>query len=203
MHAKVFDVDGTLLQSASVDDRLYREAVRSVLGDVRFRASLHDYEFVTDSGILQQLRIDNELVESPSQTAQIKAAFLELVNDHIERYGPFQEMPGAREFFDRLRGADHCRVSIATGGWMETALRKLESAGFDMTDIPLASSDDAIDRREIMKISLDRLGSEFDTITYYGDGTWDRAASRSLGWRFVAVGSELGGIRSFFDVPVD
>ena len=203
MHAKVFDVDGTLLQSALVDDQLYREAVRSVLGDVRFRASLHDYDFVTDSGILQQLRADNALAESPSQTARIKATFLELINDHIERHGPFREVPGARAFFDRLRDTDDCCVSIATGGWMESARRKLESAGFDIADTPLATSDDAIDRRDIMRISLSRLGSEFDTVTYFGDGTWDRAASRSLGWRFVAVGSDLGGIQSFLDVAPD
>ena len=199
MHAKVFDVDGTLLQSADVDDRLYREAVQSILGDIRFRESLNDYEFVTDSGLLHQIRVDNCIPDSPLVDAQIKAAFLDLIDAHIECRGPFSEIPGARDYFDRLRIAENCCVGIATGGWRDSAVRKLGSAGFDISDVPIASSDDAIDRREIMEISLSRLGSEFESVTYYGDGVWDQAASLSLGWTFVPVGSELGGIQSFLD----
>jgi len=199
MHAKVFDIDGTLLQSAAVDDQLYREAVRSVLGDVRFRPSLGDYEFVTDAGILRQVLEDNELPHSDAQVAEIQSRFLGLVTAHIDRHGPFAEVPGARAYLDRLQESGDCRVGIATGGWRATALAKLESAGFRLTDLPMATSDDAYDRREIMQISLARLGDGFETITYYGDAAWDQQASRSLGWRFVAVGSVLDGIRSYPD----
>jgi FMN phosphatase YigB (HAD superfamily) len=31
-----------------------------------------------------------------------------------------------------------------------------------------------------------------DTV-YFGDGEWDLAAARALGWRFVGVGSRLKG----------
>ena len=50
MHAVIFDIDGTLLHSAAVDDALYREAVRRVLGEVQLRPSLHAYDYVTDTG---------------------------------------------------------------------------------------------------------------------------------------------------------
>lgn len=199
MHAKIFDIDGTLLQSATIDDELYREAVVTVLGDVRFRPSLQDYDFVTDSGILRQLLRDNEIKESESRAAEIKSCFLELVRGHISKHGPFPEVPGAKIYFDQLRMTEDCGVSIATGGWRETALEKLLSAGFDISDVPLASSDDAWDRQEIMRLSLAQLGHEFDTITYFGDGVWDQAASKSLGWQFVAVGPDLGGIQSYLE----
>lgn len=117
MHAVVFDLDGTILQSAAVDDRLYRDAVRHVLGDVRIRPD----------------------------------------------------------------SSDHHAIAIATGGWRESAQLKLDAAGLNRFGIPLATSDDAPDRKEIMRIVLGHLGSGFDSITYYGDGQWDRIASQALG----------------------
>lgn len=95
MRAVIFNIDGTLLQSASVDDALYRASVTAVLGPVRFRASLSDYDFVTDSGILSQVLNDNSLQSDLIQTIEIKARFVEALTSHIREYGPFQEIPGA------------------------------------------------------------------------------------------------------------
>ena len=182
MHAKIFDIDGTLLQSAAVDDQLYRQAVRSVLGEVRFRASLNDYEFVSDSGVLRHVLMDNGLSESKEEVAEIKARFLGLLRAHFDEHGPFPEMPGARAFFDRIRSTDDCSVGIATGGWRHTAIAKLESTGFDITDVPLASSDDSLDRKEIMEISLSMLGDDRTVLRTYvaGELAYDRDDS-SLG----------------------
>ena len=75
MHAIVFDIDGTLLKSAAVDDELYRRAVSAVLGPVRFRNSLALYDHVTDSGILAQVLIDNGLADTRNPAQEIIAAF--------------------------------------------------------------------------------------------------------------------------------
>jgi len=98
--------------------------------------------------------------------------------------------------------SDDHSVAVATGGWRATASLKLESAGFDLRGAPLATSDDARERIEIMRVALSRIGSRFESITYYGDGPWDRDACHDLGWRFVAVGSHLGGIESYVDENV-
>ena len=66
--------------------------------------------------------------------------------------------------------------------------------------MPIATSDDACDRKEIMRIALSQLGSKFSSVTYFGDGPWDRDATLELGWRFVAVGPVLGGINSYDDL---
>ena len=76
MHAVIFDIDGTLLESASVDDTLYREAVVSVLGDVRFRVSLADYDYVTDSGIVAQVFEDNGIAHAHDDILAIKSHFV-------------------------------------------------------------------------------------------------------------------------------
>lgn len=200
MHAVVFDIDGTLVHSAEVDEALYRASVRSVLGPVRFRASLADYRRVTDAGILQEILGDNSIEFETDHEAAVKSAFVDAFRGHIDLHGPFAEIPGAKSFLESLRGSDAHSVAIATGGWRETALLKLDSAGFDVDGLPLATSDDARDRADIMHLALSQLGNDFATVTYYGDGPWDRAACEHLGWRFVPVGSALGGLTSYHEL---
>ena len=202
MHAVIFDIDGTLLQSASVDDDLYKYSVKSVVGPVRFRPSLADYDFVTDSGILSQVLEDNSLPVDPDPTPAIKACFVEALRNYIRDQGPFHEVPGARSLLASLRTSSNHSVAIATGGWRESAYLKLDSAKFDIDNIPVATSDDEYDRSEIMLSALSRLGSDFESVTYYGDGPWDRDACLALNWRFVAVGAALGGLKSYSDVSV-
>ncbi len=197
MHAMIFDIDGTLIQSAAVDDDLYRKSVHAVLGSVVFRQSLHEYDYVTDSGVLSQLLVDNSIPPRPDPTAEIRTHFVNALRAHIAANGPFQEVPGAREMLQSLARSEEHAVAIATGGWTESAILKLDSAGFDSPAIPLATADDSWDRTVIMRKALSRLGTDFDSITYYGDGPWDRDACRALGWQFVAVGPVLGGLESY------
>lgn len=197
MHAVIFDIDGTLLDSAAVDDALYRDAVASVLGDVRFRDSLADYDFVTDSGILAQLFQDNGLSEDATLVAAIKAEFAGMIAAHVAKNGPFAEIPGARRLLGELSASRRFAVAIATGGWRVSARLKLESAGLGDFAVPLATSDDSHQRTKIMRVALARLGDGFDSVTYYGDGPWDRDAARELGWAFVPVGAALGGLTSY------
>lgn len=197
MHAVVFDIDGTLLQSAEVDDALYREAVQSVLGTVQFRSSLTDYTYVSDAGILQEILADNAIRFELALVDAIKSHFVDALKSHVSTVGPFPEIPGAREMLRHLRQSSNHSVAFATGGWRASAKLKLDSAGFGEFGFPLASSDDAHDRMEIMRIALADLGSHFDSITYYGDGPWDQEASGRLGWNFVAVGPALGGLESY------
>lgn len=197
MHAIIFDIDGTLIRSADVDDQLYRKSVCEVLGPVQFRPSLTDYRYVTDSGILSEVLADNDLTLNIDLADSIKALFARFLRDHMNRKGPFDEVPGARELLNFLRGSDNHRVAIATGGWRVTAELKLTSARFDTSGIPIATSDNNFDRTKIMGTALSQLGDSVDTITYYGDGPWDRDACEALGWNFVPVGPALGGLESF------
>ena len=203
MNAVIFDIDGTLLHSAAVDDALYRRAVRAVLGDVDLRPALHDYPYVTDTGILQQILADNALGGDEALLEEIRSVFVGLLRDHVTAHGPFAEIPGAREYLYSLRASTSHAVAMATGGWRQSAEFKLSSAGFEIEDIPLATSDDHHERTAIMEIALDSLGGRFDSVTYYGDGPWDLQACEQLGWEFVAVGPELGGLEHFHEAAPD
>ncbi len=198
MRAIIFDIDGTLIESMSVDTELYFGAIREVLGPVRFR-DLADYEHVTDNGILAQVLDDNGREPDEVTMASIKGLFISGIHNHIETRGPFPEIHGARRFFDSVRRSDGFCTAIATGGWRDSAQIKLKSAGFDVADTPLLSSDDAHSRVEIMQLARHRAGAEVESVTYFGDAEWDRRACEELGWEFVAVGPGLGGIRSYIN----
>lgn len=50
-----------------------------------------------------------------------------------------------------------------------------------------------------MRAALDRPDSDYQSITYFSDGPWDRDACIELGWHFVPVGRALGGLESYSD----
>ncbi len=192
MHAVILDIDGTLLNSSDLDGTLYLAAVRKVLGQAKVRSNWGLYQNVTDRGILEEILDDNSLPKRIATLTAVRDIFIESLGQHIDQYGPFFEIPGAKAFVSSLRASDsHC-VAYATGGWSASASIKLKSAGFPLDGIPLASSDDYPERPAIMTHALNQLGGDFQSVTYYGDGEWDEAASRSLGWKFMPVGEKVG-----------
>lgn len=197
MHAVLFDIDGTLLESEAVDGRLYEEALRAGVGEVQLRPNWADYVHVTDSGLLREILDDNGRVYTAELEERVRSRFVALIDAHIQSHGPFREVPGARRFVEALSASATHAVAFATGGWGATAEHKLRSAGFDFTGIPLRSSDDGIRRADIMSAALQALGRDFESVTYYGDAPWDERACRELGWRFQPVGARLQGIREY------
>ncbi len=200
MKAIIFDIDGTLIESMSLDTELFFSSINQVLGPVSVRENLDDYEHVTDTGILAQLLSDNGISFDQEIIASIQAVFVEGIRRHIHMAGPFPTVDGALDFFETARKSCDKRVAIATGGWRKSALLKLCSAGFDVDGIPLVTSDDSPSRIEIMRSALAMIGDDFESVTYFGDAEWDQRACRMLDWNFVAVGPELGGIRSFDEI---
>jgi phosphoglycolate phosphatase-like HAD superfamily hydrolase len=198
-HAVIFDIDGTLLDSSGADDRMYREAVAKILGDVRLRPTLADYDRITDTGILLHILEDNGLPEDPGIVTEVKNEFFSRLEAFVAESGPFTELPGAKSVLGRLRNSNSHHLAIATGGWRRSAEIKLRTAGFDIGTVPLATSDDAIDRTAIMEFALASIGEEVASVTYFGDGLWDRQACEILGWTFRAVGPVLAGISSYDD----
>lgn len=198
MHAVIFDIDGTLVQSVAIDESLYADAIRSVLGQITFRPNWADYDFVTDTGILSQVLADNTIPTPSADVREVERVFIEGLKTHVSENGPFIEVPGANEYFRSLCESENHSVAMATGAWRSSALIKLESAGFEIGVAPLATCDDSDARTGIMEVALSKIGSGFDSITYYGDGSWDEKACSELGWNFIAVGPVLGGIESYF-----
>jgi phosphoglycolate phosphatase-like HAD superfamily hydrolase len=191
MHLVMFDIDGTLVDSAGFDSELYVEAVRSVLG-VEIDSDWDTYEHVSDSGILEQVLRDARFdTERAVLAVRVQERFVGLVRDYLRHKSEaVREITGARRLVERLRALPDVRVAIATGGWEPTALLKLEHVGIDVNGVGFASSSDAHARTDIMRLAAQRAlrGSACGRSTYFGDGAWDQRASADLGYDFVAVG---------------
>jgi beta-phosphoglucomutase-like phosphatase (HAD superfamily) len=199
--AIIFDIDGTLIESMSVDSELYFSSIREVLGPVKIR-NLSDYDNVTDSGILAQILDDNGHSVSVETITSVKSVFIEELRRHVKNVGSFPIIDGAVQFVESVRKSNECRVAVATGGWRESALLKLESAGFNIDGSTVATSDDSPSRVVIMQLALKMVGDDVGSVTYFGDAEWDRRACHALGWNFVAVGKELDGIESYKDIEL-
>jgi len=197
----ILDIDGTLVDSMGVDPKLYCSSIERVLGPVHLR-DLNDYDHVTDSGILGQIIEENRFSGAGELAASVQALFMKELNRHIEDTGPFPVISGAVQFIDRVRRSADTGIAIATGCWRESAILKLQTSGFNIEGIAMATSDDSRSRVEIMRSALRMTGSAPGTVTYFGDAEWDQRACHDLGWNFVAVGPRLGGIESFSNVQL-
>ncbi len=188
LHHVMFDVDGTLVMSGEFDGSCYLESVYEVLGH-SLDTDWTKYAYVSDAGILDQHIRENGLQAKREKIhANVKRAFVEKIANHLKN-NPAQQVPGASEFLNELHRIENLSLSIATGGWRETALMKLESADIDVVDIPIASSNDHFSRTEIMKIAEQKaVGKNRVPCTYFGDGEWDRKACEELDFNFVLVG---------------
>jgi beta-phosphoglucomutase-like phosphatase (HAD superfamily) len=191
MHLVMFDIDGTLVDSAGFEGDLYAEAVESVLG-VHVDRNWDVYEHVSDSGILEQLLLESALDGDRAElAARVQRRFVGNVSAYLATSpSALREIEGAKRLVDRLLALPGVRVAVATGGWEETARLKLRLVGIDAERVGFASSSDARARTEIMRLAAQRAmrGAAFRRATYFGDGPWDRRASEQLGYDFIAVG---------------
>lgn len=191
MQHVMFDVDGTLVESYKFDEECYINAIYQILGH-DIDSGWTKYQHVSDAGILDQhLKKYNLLHKREAIHAQVKLAFIDNIKKHLMQF-PAKEVRGAAEFISFLRKQKNVSLSIATGGWAETAQLKLESAGIDVSDISMASSDDHYSRTEIMKLALSKAAVKADnSLTYFGDAEWDKKACEELQFNFVLVGNRV------------
>ena len=117
MKAIIFDVDGTLTESMSVDTELYFSSIYEILGPVKIRRNLDSYEHVTDSGILAQVLRDNGIAYNNEIAASIQNVFIERLRTHIDSVAPFPAIDGAVDYLKRAHESGNTRIAIATGGW--------------------------------------------------------------------------------------
>lgn len=200
MNAVIFDIDGTLLQSDANDNVLFLAALREALGEVRLRANWSLYTRFTAAGVLAEILRDNAMDATMETVAAVRDRFVAGVHHHVSEHGPFAEIPGARAFVEGLHQSTTHQIAYATGGWRDAALLKLSTAGFPVAGVPLATSDDHLERQAIMLHALRQIEGDCSSVTCYGDGHWDATAAKALGWRFVAVGKKLDGLTAY-DAP--
>ncbi len=199
MHVVCFDIDGTLVQSASFDGELYEEAIRAALG-VELHTDISRYNNVSDSGILAELLGDFPDTERVRLAREVRIDFLNRTTRYVaENPQLIREVPGAVALVEVLQNTPMIGVCVATGGWAETAALKLRSIGLEPSSLAIATSSDAMSRTEIMRLAESRVTyGPVTRRTYFGDAIWDKRAAAELGYDFIAIG---GGVSHHVAFP--
>lgn len=197
-HLVIFDVDGTLTQTACMDSQAYITAFKEYLHLSEINSNWHEYRYSTDSGFAIEL-FEKHFQRKPreEEIQAIKLKFVSLLNRQIDDDpNCCQPLPGALTLFQKIAILKNWDIAIATGCWSESATIKLKSANIKHVDIPMACADDHFERAEIIQVAHERakisyLQSQYDNIIYVGDRLWDYKASQQLGVKFIGIGAEF------------
>ena len=186
----IFDIDGTILDSVNADDKCFIQTFKTLYQIDLSTANWNDFTNVTDSGLTMEI-FENRLNRTPlpEELTTIKSHFKNLLSEHV---GQFSEIDHAFSFIQILSENPEFEIGFATGGWKETAELKCNSVGFNLNDFIFKSSNDHYNRAKIIELvieaALDKNEiSEFESITYFGDGLWDFKTTAELGINFIGV----------------
>lgn len=207
----IFDIDGTLTQTKGVDDSLFVRAFDEALGVRGFDPNWANYPHATDSSLVVEIvsraRQDEQgrpAPPTPEEIALVQEAYFASLRAQAKVKGRIKATPGAAQLIEEIRKRRSWHVAIATGGWRESAMIKLNAAGLFTFGIPSAFADDALSRSAIvMKAmilasgfnfarderaeALAVIGERYGGIVYVGDGVWDVRTARELGIGFLGI----------------
>lgn len=192
----IFDIDGTLTNTTEIDDLCYTQAIAETFGFSNFNTNYGHYENTTDSGILNQLSLERR--NRPCTVTELENfidCFCNLLERAYEKQPHyFQEIPKACSIISSLVRNEDLRIGLATGGWKQSALFKLQCAGIDIEGCSAASfAQDAFARRDIIGHTISKMNKRHNTIPdlsdiiYVGDGNWDYQATLQLGIKFIGI----------------
>jgi phosphoglycolate phosphatase-like HAD superfamily hydrolase len=193
MHLVMFDIDGTLTETMKIDEECFVRSFKDVFGFTDIDTDWSHYPHTTDSGIFHDV-FTARIGRTPTarEVSRFRQHFIQLLAAASSQ-SPFAPVVGADGLLSRLASGGPHRVSLATGGWRESARLKMASAGMCFEDYPAAAADDALDRESIMRLSrqraAERYGESFACTVFVGDGVWDARACRSVGIPFIGIGA--------------
>lgn len=199
MHLAMFDIDGTLVDTAGFEDACYLKAIQNVISKP-IDSNWSNYTHATDSGILDAIIDKHGLGDKrDSIHHDIRQLFIGYIKSYLQ-HNKAVEIGGASAFIQMLRERNDVALAIATGGWEETAKMKLEAVEIDYSGIAFASGSDCISRLDIMRLAEKRCGGgEFISKSYFGDAVWDKEACLALGYDFILVGNGIEHTKQIMD----
>ena len=194
MKLAIFDIDGTLTNTNSVDNECFVKALSEAHDITGINTDWATYPHTTDSGITLQI-FQEKFGRDPEdpELDKFKSCFVNMLTEQYEsNSSSFTEIAGASVALSRLKRESDWAVAIATGCWRESALLKLRAAQIDIDGIPAAFAEDGLSRAEILQAAVSqslekyRLSSFAKTVSI-GDGLWDIRTARLLNFAFLGI----------------
>lgn len=202
MKLAIFDIDGTLTNTNSVDDECFVEAFADVNKVLGINTNWAEYPHTTDSGITQHI-FQERFGRAPQadELMRLTDRFVELLNERYQSHSElFAEVRGAALALRRLKLEPEWAIGVATGCWRASALLKLKAAKIELEDIPAAFAEDGLSREEILQSAVSQAlehhrQNGFERIVSIGDGLWDVRAAVRLRMAFLGIGDEEDAAR--------
>ena len=191
MRLVIFDIDGTLTQTMKADEECFVRSLSEVCGFSDVDTNWSRYKHATDSGVFHEI-YECYAGRSPSlnEILRFRQHFISLL---VSSEAALEAVAGAPRLLSRLADSAEHRIALATGAWRDSARLKMTSAGLCYDDYPAASSDDALDRESIIRMSMQRATEKYGRMgstVYVGDGVWDARACRSVGIPFIGIATD-------------
>jgi phosphoglycolate phosphatase-like HAD superfamily hydrolase len=192
----VFDVDGTLVDSGTVDHKCFEASFREIIGITLVASHWVTFTEITARAIVEQVMPGTDPGEVRRTEQLVQADYFRRLREaHLANPAVYQPTPGALAALTELRRTTGVSVAIATGDWHNTISLKLNAAGFDLEGIPMATSSERSARADIIRLAVERAGRSLDDAVYVGDGPWDLRATQQLGIPFIGVGRKVARLR--------
>ena len=195
MKLAIFDIDGTLTNTNTVDDECFVKALAKAHAITEINTDWAAYNHTTDSGITQQIFQDQfDRDPEDAELEKFKSCFVDMLSKQYESNASgFAQIEGASITLDKLKRDSAWAIAIATGCWRESAMLKLRAAKIDIDGIPGAFAEDGLSREEILQSAVSqslvqhRVSSFAKTVSV-GDGLWDVRTARRLRFGFLGIG---------------
>lgn len=201
MNLVIFDIDGTLLRTFGLDGDCFARAFEREAGITGLDHDWNSYRSSTDAGLTMEIFQDHRgRPPRDREVAAIKQRFFKDLEISL-RAEPAEGLrtAGVLELLDNLGHAPDWEIAIATGAWRRSALLKIEIAELGIAALPIATSDDASERTDIIRAAIARTrkgeASGYRRLVYVGDRPWDVMAAQQLGLSFLGVASGGGAER--------
>lgn len=189
----IFDIDGTLCHSRYIDDKCYIQAFKKGLGlDIK-NTDWNSYKHVTDHFVTKQI-IMTETGNNPDK---------DLIDLIIDKYAEelkiqlnkddtsFTAIPGSKRMFEYFyHNGDKYKTGIATGGFLKTAIYKLDKIGIKFPEEHIYSSNNYDTKQEMINDLMDKeisKNNSFDKVIYVGDREYDFQVAKELNIDFIGI----------------
>ncbi len=194
----LFDIDGTLLNSAGSGRRSLKESINSVTGMNCENAVNFSFMGKTDRFIIQSILKNLNVSNSEILIKNIKQEYFKKLRYNIENNHKKAQILGIEKFLRIINSKTGIKVGLQTGNFRQGAFIKLQSLKLDAFFRVGGFGDACTERVDVIRHALDESASFFnmdfspDEIIVIGDTPADIYAGKAFNTRTIAVCSNPG-----------
>lgn len=203
----LFDIDGTLVDTAGAGMAALNEATREFFGG---DGPPLDLAGATDLGIVLGLHEHFGIEATPARVADYLAVYQDRLDWNLAHGGfPGRVIPGASELLETLAAKGTGTLGLLTGNTESGAASKVRHYGLDAYFAFGAYGSDHSDRNRLGPIALERAAAHAGR-TFLAAETWiigdtpkDIACAKAIGARCLAVATGRFTVRELADFGAD